>query len=225
MQKKPDPEHFEQIIHRIVKGLSATTGEMFFRTLVKQLGTVLQVDMVMIGQVIPEITKLKTLAMYNAGKVEENIDYDLPDTPCGQVASGQLCNYPSGVRKLFPRSSLLEKMGIEAYIGTPLYSTAGEVLGILAFMFQKTVEHPAFMESMLTLFASRTAAELERTRKVDLVIRNESRLAALLDLSLKSGEMSEEEIIHTGIEEAVRLTDSSIGYFHLVSKDEREIRC
>ena len=53
---------------------------------------------------------------------------------------------------------------------------------------------------------------------------NESRLKSLLELSQMAHTLSEKEIVRQAIEEAVRLTDSQIGYLHFVNPDQRTIQ-
>ena len=53
---------------------------------------------------------------------------------------------------------------------------------------------------------------------------NESRLNSLLELSQMAHTLSEKEIVRQAIEEAVRLTDSQIGYLHFVNPDQRTIQ-
>ncbi len=54
--------------------------------------------------------------------------------------------------------------------------------------------------------------------------RTQERLNALLFLSQEAYRMNEKQIIQFGLEEAVRLTESAIGYLHFVSPDERSIQ-
>ena len=42
--------------------------------------------------------KIRTLAYWSAGKIVDNIEYDLPGTPCERVIHGDLCHIPSGVQ-------------------------------------------------------------------------------------------------------------------------------
>ncbi len=53
---------------------------------------------------------------------------------------------------------------------------------------------------------------------------NESRLNSLLALSERASGLSEQDIIVLGLEEAVRLTQSQIGYFHFVNDDQRTLQ-
>ncbi|MCP5197815.1 MAG: GAF domain-containing protein [Gammaproteobacteria bacterium] len=53
---------------------------------------------------------------------------------------------------------------------------------------------------------------------------NESQLRALLTLSEQAPQLAEQDIITLGLEEAVRLTQSQIGYCHFVNEDQRTLR-
>jgi signal transduction histidine kinase len=52
---------------------------------------------------------------------------------------------------------------------------------------------------------------------------NETRLNTLLELSQQADQLTEKEIIQLGLELAVRLTQSQIGYFHFVNEDQETI--
>ena len=53
--------------------------------------------------------------------------------------------------------------------------------------------------------------------------RSDQRLNAMLALSQKSGELDEAELLRSGVDEAVRLTDSRIGYLHFIHDDQESI--
>jgi len=88
--------------------------------------------------------------------------------------------------------------------------------------------------------AKRTAADLERhrhhleelvaerTAKLEALNRqlgiSDLRLKAMFELSEQAGGLEEKEILRRGLEEAVSLTDSEVGYLHLVDADEAGIQ-
>lgn len=49
---------------------------------------------------------------------------------------------------------------------------------------------------------------------------SDTRLQALFNLSQQSGGLAERELLQLGIDEAVRLTGSSIGYLHFIGDDQ-----
>jgi PAS domain S-box-containing protein len=71
------------------------------------------------------------------------------------------------------------------------------------------------------LVAKRTA-ELETANQQLLV--SDLRLKALFEMSQQADQMDERELLQRGIEEAVRLTGSEIGYLHFVNDDQETIQ-
>lgn len=64
---------------------------------------------------------------------------------------------------------------------------------------------------------------LERARTEDVARRDERRMIEVLSLSERLEKLDEREVIQEGLELAVRLTDSRIGYFHFVNDDQNTI--
>ncbi|WP_172558399.1 putative bifunctional diguanylate cyclase/phosphodiesterase [Vibrio fluvialis] len=71
----------------------------------------------------------------------DNVCYQMKGTPCEQVSKSkqEYCLFPSQVSKTFPYDDFLHDHGIEAYLGIPLRSKSGEVLGILISTFTTPV--------------------------------------------------------------------------------------
>ncbi len=70
------------------------------------------------------------------------------------------------------------------------------------------------------IVAARTA-DLEAANRRLLV--SDMRLKAMFEMSQSAGELEEKELLQRGIEEAVRLTGSDIGYLHFVNEDQESI--
>ncbi len=70
------------------------------------------------------------------------------------------------------------------------------------------------------LVAERTEALQSANRRLGM---SDQRLSAMFAMSQKSGELNESELLQLGIEEAVRLTDSEIGYLHFVNEDQESL--
>jgi PAS domain S-box-containing protein len=66
-------------------------------------------------------------------------------------------------------------------------------------------------------------AEEREERALEALRADEARLNALLDLNQRAAALDEHEILKLGLEEAVRLTGSRVGYFHFVSEDQKTI--
>ena len=171
----------EEVLRNIAEGVSAATGKEFFQLLVKYLAKTLETNYAFIGSLTDKTaTRIRTVAVYSDGTIQDNVEYDLSNTPCERVVrEQQMCCYSQGVQQLFPQDVLLAEMGIESYIGIPLIDSSSHTLGLMAVMGQKPLSQPQMVTSMLQIFAIRANAELER-QQAEHKIREQ---AALLDIT------------------------------------------
>lgn len=63
----------------------------------------------------------------------------------------------------------------------------------------------------------------ERNAALLLALKEDRRIAEILSMSERLEKMTEREIIQQGLETAVRLTESKIGYFHFINDDQNSI--
>ena len=111
--------------------------------------------------------------------------------------------------------------------GIPLHSSEGEFDGYIGYCFDITerkrvaVELDRYRHHLEENVAARTA-ELEAANRQLRV--SDLRLQALFEMSQQVDKMDERELLQRGVDEAVRLTDSTIGYLHLVSEDQETIQ-
>ena len=147
----------------IVRGTSASIGEDFFETLVHSLTEALGVKYALIGKLSDNSSSaITTLAIWADGKLSGNFDYDLADTPCGNVVGRKMCSYPKAVQEQFPEDVLLGEMGVESYVGAPLFDADENPMGLLAIMDTKPIRQVELAQSILSLFAARAATEMLR---------------------------------------------------------------
>lgn len=152
----------------VSKALAAVTGEDFFRALTRQLIEILAADFCLVGEIDQEHPgDVRTLSCFAQGQRIDNFSYTLAGTPCEQVLQENLCCFPREVSELFPEDHFLREHGISAYIGTPLHSSEGNPLGLLVAMFKRPLPAPEEENTLIQLFATRAAAELERKQIID----------------------------------------------------------
>ncbi|MEM9555752.1 MAG: response regulator [Acidobacteriota bacterium] len=150
-------------LRSVVEGTASTTGNAFFRSLVQHLAQALDVRYVLVGELVGR--DVRTRAVWANGGIGEPIEYPLVGSPCEEVTTlGVQCVYPSGVAENFPNDHLLVELGAEGYFGTPLFDFEGGVLGLIAVVDDKTLSIDLQDQYLLSIFASRAAAELERQR-------------------------------------------------------------
>jgi PAS domain S-box-containing protein len=156
-------KQIENALRAIVEGTASATGGEFFRALVKHLAQGLGVRHAFVAETIgAPATRVRTLAFYSHDVIVPNIEYTLAGTPCEDVIAGQVCYYPAQVQTRFPHDLDLVKLGAESYIGMPLTSSTGQVLGHVAVLDNEPIRDEARREAILKIFAARAGAELER---------------------------------------------------------------
>ena len=152
-----------QILH-VASGVSGSYGESFFLDLVKHLAQAIGADGALIGETVTVDgeKRVQTLAVCLDGNAVENRDYPLRGSPCERALSGEICIIPSGVQARFPDFRLLQELHAEAYIGSPLMDSQGKIRGLLVVIHRSILPAPAEAASLLRIFSTRAATELER---------------------------------------------------------------
>jgi PAS domain S-box-containing protein len=161
----------ERALERIAHAVSIEVGGAFFSSLVRHLAETLDMDYAMVGELI-EPGRIRTIANYGRGAILPNFEYDLAGTPCEDVVGRDTAIFSKGVAERFPSDTVLSEMGIESYIGTPLWDSNSQPLGVLVVMGTQPLRHNVTIAHPLqTIFAVRAAAELQRKRADDRLRR------------------------------------------------------
>jgi PAS domain S-box-containing protein len=139
-----------------------TSGEDFFEALARYLAETLEMDYVCIDRLEGDGLAARTVAVYFDGKFDDNLVYALKDTPCGDVVEKTICSFSRGVRHLFPRDAALQEMMAESYVGTTLWSSRGQPIGLIAVIGRQARKDLNLAEAILKVVSIRAAGELER---------------------------------------------------------------
>jgi len=156
----------EELVAHIARGVSASTGAVFFRSLCRQLAEALGADLVFVGEIAdPEGKRARTVSVYADGSEAPNFDYPLAGSPCVEAISrrGTIC-VPEDVADRYPQDVGLRRRGASGYVGTSLHASDGTGLGILVATSRRTLVRPQLWTSVLEIFGARAAAEIERGR-------------------------------------------------------------
>ncbi|MDQ2695007.1 MAG: sigma 54-interacting transcriptional regulator [Pseudomonadota bacterium] len=185
IQEAIPPDHDAAIDHAlraIVEGTAPTTGVEFFRALVRHLTIALNVRFAFVAEFtdLDRRTRVRTLAYWKDNDFADNVEYDLEGTPCLRVAQGETVYLTRGVCTLFPEDKGLVALNVESYFGVPLLDASGRQLGHLAVLDDKPMAKEFRGMAILTIFAARAMAELNRQREEQARHDSEERLAAIL---------------------------------------------
>jgi diguanylate cyclase (GGDEF)-like protein/PAS domain S-box-containing protein len=176
-------KRMEETLQFIAQRSWATEGEAFFSAIEHYLGRILGVDYVVIDRLARDAELAETVALYARGEDLPNICYRLAGTPCENVMGRSLCCFPRQVRRLFPDDLMLQDMGVESYVGVPLWDSAGTAIGLIAVMHGEPMAEPESVTALLQLVATRVAAALERDRSERQLKAREQEFRSLVEHS------------------------------------------
>ena len=155
----------EQTLRAIVEGTAAVTGGDFFSALVAHLAEAIGVRYAFVTECTDQTkSRVRTLAFWSADSLADNIEYDLEGTPCQSVIAGQICHHPGNLQRRFPEDKALATLGAESFIGLPMCDADGGVIGHLAVLDDAPLPDASRAMSLLTIFAGRAGAELQRLK-------------------------------------------------------------
>ncbi|GFE69950.1 hybrid sensor histidine kinase/response regulator [Chroococcus sp. FPU101] len=154
----------EQTLLSIVEGTASVVSKDFFRSLVHSLAKALNVRYALISECIDSPpTRVRAFAFWNGDRFGENFEYSLEKTPCEYVINrGGFFYCPRRVQSLFPEEEGLVEWEAQSYAGVALTNSSSELLGHLAVLDEQPMENESRYRTVLEIFASRAAAEMER---------------------------------------------------------------
>jgi len=160
-----DYKYFEASLRNIATTVSSSTGAKYFEVLVKQLCRVLQVDAAFVSLLCDDETNTaEVIAFHDRGAKQDAIRYSLEATPCEKIIAAGSRHYISGLKRKFPRDTMIKDRGWDSCLGVPLRDVCGRALGVVVVADRKPITCRQPAEAILRLYASRIAAELVHHR-------------------------------------------------------------
>ncbi|EQC47506.1 sensor histidine kinase [Bacteriovorax sp. Seq25_V] len=160
------PEEAIYLIQKIFNIDQKFSGKEYVKALVQNISEGLGIEYLLVGMPKSDSPQvIKTDITWAGGKLVDNIEYNLSGTPCSNVITGRrVCIHSEKVAADFPDDVLLQEMGVEAYVGSPIILPDGELLGLFVLLDTKKFENSAFLEAAIEIFASRIGVEIARER-------------------------------------------------------------
>jgi signal transduction histidine kinase len=149
-------------IQEVVEAVSNSYGDEFFTKITLSLNKIIAADYTFIARLDSQSFLCKTEVLVAKGKVIDNFEYSLENTPCANVADDSVCFYAKDICKFYPDDQLLIDMNIQAYLGTPLLDSKQNVIGIIVALFETEHKNEEESSALFQLFSGRIAAEFER---------------------------------------------------------------
>lgn len=153
-----------EMLALMVKHTAKVTGMEYFRVLTELLAKSFGVSVAFIARVDEEGRMAKIIQCWHKFQGNECNSFSLENNPAGNVLHGYTTYYPNNLREMFPHDDMVKKMNLESFMGTPVFDDEGKVCGLLVMMDDKPMEEIPNSRYMLSIFASRVGAELERMK-------------------------------------------------------------
>jgi class 3 adenylate cyclase/DNA-binding response OmpR family regulator len=160
-----DRQRRQEAMEFIVAGTASKIGSEFFRTCVLYLAKVLEVRYALIATFTDVTqTQIKTLAFWDGEQWADNYEYEVKNTPCGELVAGETCKYLRDLPITFPHDRALLNLKAQSYLAIPLTDSQGNISGHIAVLDDKPMVDDPTKELILKIFAARAGAELERSQ-------------------------------------------------------------
>ncbi len=178
-----EEERAGNALRHIIDGTARATGTAFFRALARNLAQATGLRCAMVAEVLPDLRHARAIAYWTGEDFREGAVYLLADAPCQRVVDdGEAC-FPDRVAELFPDDKPLAAQGIRGYYGVRLEAGDGTPLGVLVVMDSEPIRNRAEVASLVSVFAARAAAELDRMRAEAELQRSAERFAKVFAAS------------------------------------------
>jgi hypothetical protein len=151
-----------EMLSTMIKHTSKATGYRYFAVLTELLAKTFGVCTAMVARIDHESKTAHSLHCWHQNTVIENASFELETSPALNVTRGYPTFYPRNLKEMFPGDSFIRNMGVEGFLGTPVFCAEGNVCGLLLIMDDKPMEEIPNSRYILSLFASRAGAEIER---------------------------------------------------------------
>lgn len=197
LNKQKDRELAERLAHEndILEALNVSTakysGEKFFDKLALNLGEVFATEYCFITEIIND-AELKTISTYLKREKIGNLCYLKAGTPCEKVVNGELVYHPDNIKKIYPDDAFFREVDMNSYLGAPLLSAEGKVLGLLVLLDKTPIKFNDHLEMVLKIFAERCTVEVERKNSYDALLNSKKELVELKDKAVNASKAKSE---------------------------------
>lgn len=169
-----------EMLSTMIKQTARVTGMEYFGVLTELLVKSFGVSLAYIASIDEAHQKSDIIHCWHKQQFLECKSYNLDSSPSLNVLNGYTAYYPNNLQEMFPGDELIRHLGMQSYMGTPVFDVKGEVYGLLVMMDDKPMEEIPNSRYMLSIFASRVGAELERMKTEESYKKKINELTGLI---------------------------------------------
>ncbi len=150
------------LAHAAALGLAEAEGRDFLDTVARDLAALPHVCCAFVGVLQdPTGSRVRTVSRYQQGRREDDVVYDVEETPSRHVVERNVCVLPAA-RSGFPHDRMLADECAQGFIGVPLLGRHGDVIGLIAVLSDDEMADTETALLAMLLLAGRASVELER---------------------------------------------------------------
>ena len=153
-----------EMLSTLVKQTARVTGMEYFSVLTELLVKSFGVSLAFVASIDEELKNASIIQCWHKKQMQDCKSFDLDSSPSLNVFRGYTSYYPNNLKEMFPGDKMIQSLDMESFLGTPVFNGSGDVCGLLVLMDDKPMEEIPNSRYMLSIFASRVGAELERMR-------------------------------------------------------------
>lgn len=178
----------------LLAGTTAETGESFFQNFVRHLAQTYRAQFALVTELLEDDQEMaRTLAFFAHGNSADNFEYALQDTPCECVYQNGLSYFANGLQEQFSKDTDLVDMGVNSYLGMPLYAKDGAKIGHICVLGINPLADNDYGTDYMQIFASRAGAELERIKADRKLLEQRDMLTQMVDEQTEELRISKEQ--------------------------------
>lgn len=176
------PKAIDEVLRLLSVEAAGRDFTAFARHATQRIGQILEMDMVQLSVPCTDAPGwLETVAVFADGEPAPNYRYPLAGTPCDIAVQKRVCIYPEAVCDRFPDDADLVACNIDAYGGSALSDSHGEMLGILSVMSRAPFRNPEMVRAVISLAGVGIGGLLQTHRAKAAVEASERFSRVLLD--------------------------------------------
>jgi signal transduction histidine kinase len=166
------------LLRTVAEGTAGAVGDEFLRCLVRHVALAFDAKFAFVAEASDptgqhvEVTN----GWFEGDWMDQPFEYDTEGKPCALVVERDVVAFPDALSERFPEAKPAIDMGLESYLAVCLRASDGTHLGHMAVMDAGPLTAAEDDVAAMRIFASRTAAELERRRQAAALRRSRARV-------------------------------------------------
>ncbi len=172
-------EKYEASIQTLVRSTVGLTGQECLDEIVQNLCGWLKMDGACIGVVHGQDIEIR--ASFLDGVLQKPSRLKVDGSPFQKVLAGEFCLSASNNTAVHQNKFFADLDDIGSFIATPMYGSEGRIIGFVCTYSRRTLHTVPHVEELLSVIASRAAAECERMHFVRELSRSEEKFRTIFN--------------------------------------------